>query len=749
GKYPTMQFPKGGQVMGAGDYYPAVPIDSSSGWCGCPRCKALLDISQPIAENTPGAEFFNGRYSEYVWTFANAVAAEVRKTHPNKWVSTVAYARYFLPPQNVKLEPNLSVCVTKQVMLYAHPAAKKYFNDTLREWHKRVGELYIWEYYLNQYFSKFCAFPWITPHLIAGDIAFLKTVGVVGKFVETSPWKSRRGNMAEDLLPVYVTAKLLVDDSRSVDEILDEHYRLFYGPGAAPMKAFFEKMEATWLAHGEVFAHKASGQRRSWEIMCPPAKLKEFHEHIVKALALATDEPYATRVRLMNEAIYKPMEKHGLEYAERNKSRRSLPCPLLSVAPTIDGKLDDPAWKQAARTQPLVGMTMEKVEVDTIAWVGRDDKMLYVAFECPEPHMDKIVATHNKPDSLDVCLDDDVEVFVDVGRTRQQYYHFLINPNGTMADRAVGMGLDAHGIGWNSGAKVAVARAENGWTVELAIPMEAMKAAPKPGEVWGFNACRVRRGGVKDHHGQATCWSPTFGGFNTPDEFGALIMAQSDRSDSVGQTPQPVVELAFEDEIAGDSSRVSTGGRASAKLDRWRDGKPWDASCRVQGKSGFACAFDPAAKRYLTLNFPEDLGLSRGDFTVMFWFKTATEADQCLLASTTSAPFWLLGINTIKDRRLLRFMLATEPPTVAANTDAPPADGQWHHVAVTLDRGKLATLHVDGEPRDSVDISKHKGALKNSMTVGGPYHSFSGCMDTVQVYQGALTPAQVKALCQA
>jgi hypothetical protein len=752
GKYPTMLFPKGGQVPAAGDYYPAVPIDSSSGWCQCPRCNALLEINQPIAEDIPGASFFNGRYSEYVWTFANAVAREVRKTHPDKRISAIAYARYFRPPQHVTLEPNLSVGVTKQVMLYGNPKAKQYFNDTLREWHARVGELYIWEYYLNQYFNKFCAFPWITPRLIGEDIEFLKTVGVVGKFVETSPWKSRRANLAEDLLPVYVTAKLLADDSRSVGDILAEHYRLFYGPAATPMKAFYEKIEATWR-DTTMQAHKAGGQRLSWELMCPPPKLKEFHALMTQAVALAKTEPYATRVRLMNEAIYQPMEKQCLEYAERSKSRRRMACPLISAPPVIDGKLDDASWKQAAHTPPLVGMTAEKVDVETVACVARDERMLYVALDCPEPAMNTLVASHNKPDSLEVCLDDDVEVFVDVGRTREKYYHLLVNANGTLADRAVGMGLDEGGVGWNSGAKVATARSDRGWTVEMAIPLQSLNAAPKPGDVWGFNACRVRRGAVKDIMGQTTCWSPTFGGFNTPDEFGTLEMAAAASAAGRNDSLTPVIALNFDEAITDNTSHLSVGPgvngiTATAQLQQLRDGKPWNASCQAAGKSGGGCTFDATAKRYITVQIPETFGLSRGDFTAMLWLKTASDDSQCLLGSTTSAPFWILAINKIGEKRLLRFLMGTGPPTTVVNADAPPADGRWHHAAVTVDRGKLATLFCDGELLSASDISHHKGALKNILTVGGPYNSFSGCVDTVQVYRGALSPTDIKAIYQ-
>ncbi|MBM3890561.1 MAG: LamG domain-containing protein, partial [Verrucomicrobia bacterium] len=247
--------------------------------------------------------------------------------------------------------------------------------------------------------------------------------------------------------------------------------------------------------------------------------------------------------------------------------------------------------------------------------------------------------------------------------------------------------------------------------------------------------------------------SPTYGGFNTPDEFGTLEMAASASAAGRKDSLAPIIALNFEEPITNNASQLSTGSgvngvRASAKLQQMGDGKPWNASCQGAGKSGRGCVFDATAKRYVTVQVPEAFGLARGDFTAMLWLKTASDDSQCLLGSTTSPPFWILAINKIGGKRLLRFLMGTGPPTTVVNADAPPADDRWHHVAVTVDRGKLATLFCDGEILSATDISHHKGALKNLLTIGGPYNSFSGCVDNVQVYRGALSPTDIKAIYQ-
>jgi len=753
GKFPKMVFPKGGRVLAAGDYYPACPIDSSSGWCECSRCKPLLDIHQPVPKEIQGAAFFNGYYSQYVWTFVNAVAKEVRKTHPDKKVSAIAYARYFLPPKNMKLEPNLSICITRPIMAYPDAKAKKYFNDTITYYYKQTGELMIWEYYLNQYFNAYMAFPWITPHLIAEDIEFLKTVGVVGKFVEMDGWKGQWTNPAEQYLPTYITYKLLADDSHSVDEVLDEHYRLFYGPAEKPMKAFFEQFEKDWLKP-EAYAKGVRGQRRHWEVVCPPKHLTVYNDIIKKAIAAAgSQEPYATRVRLMYEAIYKPTEKHSLLYAARTKKRKRMACPKLKNTPVIDGLINEEAWENAAKTTPFVTTTMEKVKVDTIAYVGRDNKNLYIAFRCLEPNMDKIKAVQNRADDLTICLDDDVEIFIDVGRTRSNYYHLMINSNGILADRSVGFGLPQGGVGWNSGAVVRAIRGVAEWTVEVAIPLKSMGAKPELGQVWGFNACRGRRAGVKSHRGENTCWSPTFGGFNSPDEFGAFEMTGPEGFGPKGAS-KPVVEINFEDAIKKDRQTISTGkgirvaGRdvaASATLRRTgKDSTPWDAALRVKGKSGFGYAFKADAKRYIAVKFPKEFGLAADDFTIMMWCKTENTENQTLYSSTTTAPLHIFAFAKIKNTNFLRFLFATKPPTRAAAAKDPPIDGKWHHVAVSVDRGKRATIYIDGEKSGDLDISSQKGDLKTLVNIGGPYKGFDGVIDSFRIYKGAMDPEEIK-----
>src|SRR3990172_6525708 len=93
------EVPDGWKALG--DYFALVPDDSSN-FCRCDACQTLLE--QGKAHQT--GQFSSGEVSAYWFSFVNAVAREVRKTHPDKYIATLAYWVYALPP-DFDLEPNV------------------------------------------------------------------------------------------------------------------------------------------------------------------------------------------------------------------------------------------------------------------------------------------------------------------------------------------------------------------------------------------------------------------------------------------------------------------------------------------------------------------------------------------------------------------------------------------------------------------------------------------------------------------
>ncbi|MCC6145313.1 MAG: DUF4838 domain-containing protein, partial [Candidatus Hydrogenedentes bacterium] len=96
------ELPEGFKAMG--NYFALVPEDVSL-YCRCNKCRALLKQGR---DRRTGF-FSSGLISNYWFSFVNAVARELRKTHPDKYIATLAYWEYAYPPVGFTLEPNVSI----------------------------------------------------------------------------------------------------------------------------------------------------------------------------------------------------------------------------------------------------------------------------------------------------------------------------------------------------------------------------------------------------------------------------------------------------------------------------------------------------------------------------------------------------------------------------------------------------------------------------------------------------------------
>ena len=102
---------------------------------------------------------------------------------------------------------------------------------------------------------------------------------------------------------------------------------------------------------------------------------------------------------------------------------------------TIDGKLNDPSWIRAPRTDLFVDIEGDLKPIPrfgTRAMMVWDDNYFYVAADLEEPD---IWGTLTKRDSV-ICLDNDFEVFLDPDGDTNHYMEFEINALNTAWDYA-------------------------------------------------------------------------------------------------------------------------------------------------------------------------------------------------------------------------------------------------------------------------------------------------------------------------
>ncbi|MCX7706222.1 MAG: discoidin domain-containing protein [bacterium] len=186
--------------------------------------------------------------------------------------------------------------------------------------------------------------------------------------------------------------------------------------------------------------------------------------------------------------------------------------------PVIDGDLEE-LWKNAAKIDTFVTLKGKPISKQwTTVYLLYDDNALYIAFECRHPDISKMKTTCTKRDQ-EICLDDSVEIFIDPGRTKSDYYHFMINSNGVYYDAFGYRAGSVYNAEWNAEFPLKTKIDKNAWYLEMALPYAIFDITPETGSIWGINFCR-NMPGFADSLSQAF---PTIDGFHIPEKFGVIL----------------------------------------------------------------------------------------------------------------------------------------------------------------------------------------------------------------------------------
>lgn len=189
-------------------------------------------------------------------------------------------------------------------------------------------------------------------------------------------------------------------------------------------------------------------------------------------------------------------------------------CFRAGGAITVDGKLDETAWQQAAWTDDFVdieGSAKPAPRFRTRARMLWDDEYFYIAAELEEPHAWGTLTEHDAV----IFHDNDFEVFVDPDGDCHRYGEFEINTLNTGWDLLLPKPYKDGGQadnGWEiPGLKTAIGidgtlndptDTDRRWVVELAFPWKVLGAllpgvepgqgaAPAEGAQWRVNFSRV------------------------------------------------------------------------------------------------------------------------------------------------------------------------------------------------------------------------------------------------------------------
>jgi uncharacterized protein DUF5916 len=166
-----------------------------------------------------------------------------------------------------------------------------------------------------------------------------------------------------------------------------------------------------------------------------------------------------------------------------------------STAITLDGKLDDPAWRTAqsftlTQQAPHPGQpTPYETEVRVL--VGND--AIYFGFVCHDPRPSAI-AMHTMLRDGDQSGDDTVAIVLDTYGDRRTGYYFQINAAGARVDGLID-NPESASLDWDGIWDARTARTADGWSAEIVIPSRTLSFTRGLDE-WGLNVERfIPRGG--------------------------------------------------------------------------------------------------------------------------------------------------------------------------------------------------------------------------------------------------------------
>jgi hypothetical protein len=166
-----------------------------------------------------------------------------------------------------------------------------------------------------------------------------------------------------------------------------------------------------------------------------------------------------------------------------------------AAAPTIDGKLDDPAWAKAAweegfiQSQPYEGREPSERTAFKIIY---DEKSVYVAVRAYDSQATSIECRLARRDQAD---GDAVMVAFDSLFDHLTASVFTVNAAGVKADQLLAndgaSSGDEEDMSWDPIWDAATAVDADGWTAEIQVPLCQMKFGDRPEQDWGLQVQSV------------------------------------------------------------------------------------------------------------------------------------------------------------------------------------------------------------------------------------------------------------------
>ena len=435
--------------------------------------------------------------SNLVWKFIADIANDLKKENIPGFVTMSAYSCYKEIPE-LELPDNILIkyCTTGSWDEDNLPQQAEKLKQ-LNNWKKKLGHKLV----LHTYMCKtagllpILSIPGFTPD--ATGSFFKKTApDISGALLEagTDCWMF-------NFMNYYVFGKVMWNTSTDVNALMEEHFRLMYGPAAAEMKNFYNTLERHWMKDiiGKI-EETSLGPRPIcptyfdlWKKIYSPAELKRINDLFDRAEKKAAKDPDAlNRVKFMRRELFGPILDGAEEFRKKVNDRKlwTIYAPPVQNKIQIDGKLNESVWKKAVPVWLYPNRGLTRVEVHTRVKMLSDKDNYYIGIECDEPFTDKILCSKRKKDDIEIWRDNLFELIFASDTGDKFYYQVMFNSAGSFCDlRSNTRHLDT---AWNSGLEYKCSVIpQKMWVAEVRIPRKSMPEIKEKSFVANFSRGRI------------------------------------------------------------------------------------------------------------------------------------------------------------------------------------------------------------------------------------------------------------------
>lgn len=334
------------------DVFSISPNDGH-GFCECSGCRKL-DDGETVMTGTREHSLLSNR----IFRFANQVAEELHRTHPEKCLIIFAYSDYRNPPHNMKIRPN--VVVQYCLASYSHVNLDKKREDYLavKKWTEACDKVAIYEYYIN---GSWPDLPRLIVPLIEESIRTLSGYGVRLYHTQAGDGFGVNG------LNYYIASKLLWDASSKSEEILEDYCQKCFGRAKEPMRNYYDRLQKIWQEKGHLTVDGlGESDYNSLLALFSDEEMNACNDYLTRAEQLAEGKETLQRVRFVEK---------GFEYVKLTVDALKKTCELedcgIPTRSLVDGTS---ALKKLMKDQPDCTQKAWKILKDTSkAWKLREN----------------------------------------------------------------------------------------------------------------------------------------------------------------------------------------------------------------------------------------------------------------------------------------------------------------------------------------------------------------------------------------